>query len=1063
MIRLIQFALRKPATILVMVTAILLFSILAIRKSAIDIFPGINAPTIYVAQTYGGLSPQQMEGFVTSYYEYHFLYVTGIKAVESKSIQGLALMKLEFHEGTNMASAMAEVISYATRARSFMPPGTVPPFIMRYDAGSVPVGQLVFRSESRSLNEIQDLALFKVRPMFAALAGVSAPPPFGGNQRTVIIKADPERLRSYNITADELVAAIAKNNAILPAGNIRMGDKAIITPSNSVVSDINELGNIAVRTANGTEVYVRDLATVGNGADVTTGYALINGKRSVYIPVTKRADASTWDVVQSIKKALPDMQAAIPDDIKVSYEFDQSGYVINSLRSLLFESLLGTLLTGLMVGLFLRDLRSAIVVVINIPLSLLTAMIALFLSGQTINIMTLGGLALAVGILVDESTVTMENIHHHLEMGKSTARAIWDACREIAVPKLLILLSILAVFVPALFMSGVPRSMFLPLSLAVGFAMIASFLLSQTLVPVLANRLIKWKTSEAGKNGSENTKKDRLAGLKRRQSSLIRRVEGARIWALPLVTITLLAVAWFAYTSAGTEIFPRVDTGQLQVRLRMPPGTRIERTEDATKKVLGLIGEAAGAGNVAITSAFVGLQPPTYAINPIYLYTSGPQEAVIKVNLVKGSGVDMEAVKETLRASVPKNIPGALLSFEPADLVDQVMSLGTSNPVEVVIQGKSLPQSRGLAEKLIKSLHTLPYLRDIQIAQPLDYPTVQINYDRVRTGQMGLTVSQAGRSVLAGTSSSRFTEPVYWLDNASGNSYQVQVEYPQLAMNSPEQMEQIPVGKSGEQTIFLRDIAEWKQGVSIGEYDRINQQRFITVTANLYQKDLGRSVADIQQSIAGLGTLPPGVKVYLRGQSEVLKDTTYELSTGLLLAVIVIGLLLTAWFQSLKLSLVVLFVVPGVLAGSMLLLWLTGNTMNIQSFMGCIMAVGVAVSNAVLLVSNAEGLRYAAGLPTTSGPFAGAGVQAAGSRLRPILMTSFAMIAGMIPMSLGLGESGRQTAPLGIAVIGGLLFSTLITLCLIPVLYDWLTGNRQRISSSYDPTDKDSKYFDQVS
>ena len=1066
MIRLIQFALRKPVSILVMVTAILVFSILAIKKSAIDIFPTLNAPTIYVAQTYGGLSPQQMEGFIASYYEYHFLYVTGIKAVETRSIQGLALMKLEFHEGTNMAGAMAEVIGYATRARSFMPPGTVPPFIMRYDAGSVPVGQLVFRSESRSLNEIQDLALFKVRPMFAALPGVSAPPPFGGNQRTVLIKADPERLRSYNITADELVAAIAKNNAILPAGNIRMGDKTLITPSNSVVNDFKELENVTVAAPNGTPVFVRDLATVVNGADVTTGYALINGKRSVYIPVTKRADASTWDVVQSIKKALPDMQAAIPDDITVSYEFDQSGYVLNSLRSLLFESLLGALLTGLMVGLFLRDLRSAVVVVINIPLSLLTAVIALYLSGQTINIMTLGGLSLAVGILVDESTVTIENIHHHLEMGKPTARAIWDACQEIAVPKLLILLSILAVFVPALFMSGVPRSMFLPLSMAVGFAMIASFLLSQTLVPVLANRLIRWKTSESGKYSPGDRKKDRLAHLKSRQSSTIRWITASRVWVLPLVTFLLLVAAWLAYTGAGTEIFPRVDTGQLQVRLRMPPGTRIERTEDATKKTLQLINEAAGPGNVAITSAFVGLQPSTYAINPIYLYTSGPQESVIKVNLVKGSGVDIEALKEILRTSVPKNIPGTLLTFEPADLVDQVMSFGTSNPIEVVIQGKSLPQSRGLAEKLMKSLHTISYLRDIQIAQPLDYPTVQINYDRVRAGQMGLSVSQAGRSVLAGTSSSRFTEPVYWLDNASGNAYQVQVEYPQLAMNSPEQIEQIPVGKSGDQTIFLRDIADWKQGVSIGEYDRINQQRFITVTANLYGKDLGRSVADIQHSIAGLGALPPGVKVYLRGQSEVLNDTTFELSTGLLLAVIVMGLLLTAWFQSVKLSLVVLFVVPGVLAGSMALLWLTGNTLNIQSFMGCIMAVGVAVSNAVLLVSKAEYLRSAARSLTAATsmvtPPAAAGNQAAGDRLRPILMTSLAMIAGMIPLSLGLGESGRQTAPLGIAVIGGLLFSTLITLFLVPVLYDWLTGNRRLVSSSYDPTDKDSKYFDQL-
>lgn len=1046
MLRLIQFALRRPVTIIVLVAGIILFSVLAIRKSAIDIFPSINAPTIYVAQTYGGLSPQQMEGFITSYYEYHFLYITGIKAVESKSIQGLALIKLEFHEGTDMAAAMAEVISYATRSRSFMPPGTLPPFVMRYDAGSVPVGQLVFSSEGRSLNEIQDLALFKVRPMFAALPGVSAPPPFGGNQRTVVIKADPERLRSYNITADEVVAAVAKNNTILPAGNIRAGDKAIITASNSVVDNFKELENVTVKNIDGTPVFVRDVATVDNGADVTTGYALINGKRSVYIPVTKRADASTWAVVQSIKKALPDMQAAIPEDIKVSYEFDQSGYVINSLKSLLFEGLLGALLTGLMVLLFLRNWRSAVIVIINIPLALLTSVVCLYLTGQTINIMTLGGLALSVGILVDESTVTIENIHHHLELGKSKARAIWDACCEMATPKLLILLSILAVFVPALFMTGVPKSMFMPLSLAVGFAMTASFLLSMTLVPVLSNWLTK--KIHAGNSGNN------LVKTKARLSSLIQKSGKASGLIVPFAIILLLLTAFAGYKNAGTEIFPKIDAGQIQVRLRMPTGTRIERTEDATKKTLQLIEEIAGINNVAITSSFVGLQPPTYAINPIFLYTSGPHEAVIKVNLVKGSGINIENLKEQLRASATKNIPGVTLSFEPADLVDQVMSLGANNPIEVVVQGKNLVHSREIADKLIHSLNDISFLRDIQIAQPLDYPTIQINYDRVRTGQMNLTIDQAGRSVVEGTSSSRLTQPVYWLDKASGNAYQVQVEYPQFSMNAPEQVEQIPVGKNHGNTVYLRDIAEWKNGYSIGEYDRINQQRFITITANVHKKDLGSAISKVNTTITQLGKLPQGVKVYLRGQADVLSQTTSELSVGLLLAIGVIGLMLTAYFQSFRLTLTVLSVLPGVLAGSMLLLWLTGNTLNIQSFMGSIMAVGVAVANAILLVSNAESIR------SLQSGVSLIGAQAAANRLRPILMTSLAMIAGMIPMSLGLGESGKQTAPLGIAVIGGLLFSTFISLWLVPLVYDLLIGKKRVAHSSLDPNDQNSAYYD---
>ncbi len=1046
MIKLIQFALRKPITIIVLVLGIIIFSVLAIRKSSIDIFPAINAPTIYVAQTYGGLSPQQMEGYITSYYEYHFLYITGIKAVESKSIQGLSLIKLQFHEGTDMANAMAETVSYVNRARSFMPSGTLPPFVMRYDAGSVPVGQLVFRSETRSLNEIQDLALFKVRPMFAALAGVSAPPPLGGNQRTIVIKADPERLRSYNLTADELVGAIAKNNFILPAGNIRVGDKAIITSSNSVVDDFKELENVAVKNVDGTPVYVRDVASVNNGADITTGYALINGKRSVYIPVTKRADAGTWDVVLAVKKALPDMQAAIPDDIKVSYEFDQSGYVSNSLQTVLFEGLLGALLTGLMVLLFLRDLRSAIIIVINIPLALLTAVVALYLCGQSINIMTLGGLALAVGILVDESTVTIENIHHHLELGKPKQRAIWDACKEIAVPKLLILLSILAVFVPELFMTGVPKSMFMPLSLAVGFAMIASFLLSQTLVPVLCSWFIK---NERHFNTQNN-----LEGIKKRLTNAIQKNRKTSIIIVPVFLIGLLAIAWLSYKKSGTEIFPKVDAGQMQVRLRMPAGTRIERTEDATKKTLAIIDSLVGKDKVAITSAYVGLHPPTYAITPIFLYTSGPHEAVIKLNLEKKSGINIENLKEQLRSVIPKNIPDVLLSFEPADLVDQVMSLGTNNPIEVVVQGKNLTQGREIAEKLKSSLSKINYLRDVQIAQLLDYPTLQINYDRARMGQMNITVDQAGKSVVEATSSSRLTQPVYWLDKAGGTAYQVQVEYPQMAMNGAEQIDQIPVGKANETAIHLRDIAELKKGNSIGEYDRINQQRFITVTANIYKQDLGKAVEDANISINALGELPVGIKVYLRGQSDMLAQTSNELSMGLLLAIVVITLMLAAFFQSFKLSLVVLSVFPGVLAGSMLLLWITGNSLNIQSFMGCIMAIGVAVANAILLVSNAELIRSQQ-INTTL-----IGAQAAANRFRPIIMTSLAMIAGMIPMAIGFGEGGQQTAPLAIAVIGGLLFSTFISLWFVPLVYDLVIGNKKTINASLDPGDENSIHYD---
>lgn len=509
------------------------------------------------------------------------------------------------------------------------------------------------------------------------------------------------------------------------------------------------------------------------------------------------------------------------------------------------------------------------------------------------------------------------------------------------------------------------------------------------------------------------------------------------------------------YRFIGTEIFPKVDAGQFQVRLRLPTGTRIERTETATKDVLKIIDKIAGKDNIEITSSFAGLQPQTYAINSIFLWTSGPHEALMKVKFKNNSGIRLEKFKEQLRDSIKKEMPSALISFEPADLVDQVMSLGTNTPLEIAVQGKNLAQGREYAEKVKKQLEKISYLRDVQYGLPLDYPSLQINYDRVRAGQMGVSVEQAAKSVLAGTSSSRLTQPVYWLDKAAGNAYQVQVEYPQFRMNSPDQIEQIPIDGKGDQNIYLRDVADWKKINTVGEYDRLNQQRYITVTANLNNKDLGSAIKDANKAIKNIGGIPHGMKIYLRGQSEILNQTMSELGIGLILAIVIIFLLLATNFQSFNLSWSILSTVPAVIAGSFLLLLLTGKTLNIQSFMGTIMAIGVSVSNAILLITNAEYLRKQNVLNIN------VGLEAAKNRLRPILMTSIAMIAGMIPMAIGFGEGAEQTAPLGIAVIGGLLFSTITTLFILPVVYSRGTGKKQYVSASLDPDDEASKNFGQ--
>jgi len=1045
--KLISSALRHPVTVLVAVLAILFFSYLAVRNSKIDIFPRLGLPTVYVAQPYGGLSPEQIEGFVTSYYEYHFLYITGVKYVVSKSIQGAALIKLEFNEGTDMSQAMAEVVGYVNRARAFMPPGTVPPFVTRFDAGSVPVGQLVFSSDSRSLGEISDLALFRVRPMFATLPGVSAPPPFGGNQKTVLITVDPGKLRSYNLSADEVVQTLAKFNTISPAGNVRIGDTTYITPQNSVIEGLQDLQSMPLRTGSGPSVYVRDIATVSLGADVTTSYALINGKRSVYIPVTKRADASTWDVVQQVKAALPDMQAAIPPDIKVTYAFDQSGYVVNSLKSVLIEGGLGALLTGLVVLLFLRDSRSALIVVLTIPLALLAAVTALFLTGQTINIMTLGGLALSVGILVDEATVTVENIHRHQESGKHRARAIADACKEIAAPKLLILLSILAVFVPALFMNGVPKALFLPLSLAVGFAMIASFLLSQTFVPVMANWWMKEQLREQGQPGAATF----FSRLKNRYAHAGVKLQGRYILLASLFVVVSVGLAVMLFTSTGTELFPPGDSGQTQVRLRLPVGTRFERTEDATRKLLGLAERIAGKGQVEITSAFVGTQPSSYPVNYIHLWTSGPQESVTRIKLRRGS-IPIEAFREQLRSAAAKEMPGAQLSFEPGDIVEQVLNLGSSNPVEIAVVDRNLGEGQKMARQLVQKLRQIPALRDVQIATPLDYPAIRLDMDRVKAGALGISGDQIARSTVAATSSSRFTMPSYWLDKATGTAYQVQVQYPEYSMNSTGALEMIPVSSGAGNTHYLSEVARLTRTTIPGEYDRLNQQRYITVTANLHKEDAGSVFRKVRAAIASMGKLPAGAKILLRGQPELLDQTLQNLRFGLLIAIVAIFLSMAIYFQSFRIAVVTVAVTPAVIAGALALLYVTGHSLNIQSYMGTIMAAGVSIANAVLFITQAERTRKdGAPLPH---------LHAAEARFRPILMTSAAMIAGMIPMAIGISEGGDQTAPLAIAVIGGLLFSTCSVLFFLPAVYRWITGGKPYHNVSLDPDDINSKNYD---
>jgi len=1058
---------------MVLFTGLLLFSVASIRTISIDIFPSLNMPVIYVIQQYGGMTAKQMEGFFSTRMQDHFLYVDGVRNIESKNVQGLTLIKLQFYEGTDMAEAAAEVAIQVNRCQSFFPPGALPPEVVRFDASSLPVGELVFSSRTRTLNDIFDMAGTLVRPLFGKVSGLSAPPPFGSNARSIILKVDPAKLREYNLSPEQVVEALGKNNSMAPSGNVRIDSTMFISSMNSQEESIRDFGDIPIVANGASMITAKDVARVEDASDIVVDYALVNGKRSVYFPVVKTASASTWDVVQGLRKEIPEMQSLLPDDVQISYEFDQSIFVINAAKSLMTEGILGALLTGLMVLLFLRDWRSSIVVIVTIPVAVLATVFCLKLAGQTINIMTLSGIALAIGILVDQATVTIENIHQHLEMGKSKRVAVLEACVEISFPLLLILLCILAVFAPSFVMTGVPKAMFLPLSLSIAFAMIISFIAAQTLVPILSVWLLKAELFHYRHKGihvhaglaldeeeiaevNAHTLQDRVheeenGFFQRMKVGLLDRLERWMPRRRLVVLSYLCATTGMVIVGVGVigkDMLPHSNAGQLQVRVREPDGTRLEITERAVKGILKGIDSLVG-GRVAISSAFVGTVSPNYGHSNLYVFNSGSHEAVVQVELENGYKTDIDELKDRIRRDVAVRYPQVRLSFEPIELTEKLMAQGASTPIEVRVASKNIGDMEAYSGRLMSKMRALPFLRDVQVAQPLSFPTLVVRMNRQKLAQMGLGIDVVSRSISDATASSRYTLKNLWLDDSKQYTYNAQVQIPEYIMNSLEQLKAIPL-VPGKMRPVLSDAADISVDSLPGEYDRSGPRRFLTVNANIHKTDLGTAMKAVQKAIDELGPPPKGLVAEMKGMSALLSETLGSLQGGLVAAVVVILLLLTANYQSFGLAVAVLSTVPAVLLGSLLLLLATGATLNLQSYMGIIMSVGVSVANAILIVTNAEALRK-----EYRDPFRAAAV-AASIRLRPILMTSCAMIAGMVPMASGLGEAGDQSAPLGRAVIGGLAMSTLAALFIVPLVYGWVRQKQSFASVSLLPTEEES-------
>ncbi len=835
------FALRRPVTTLMLVVALISGGVLAYSRMRVDIFPALNVPKIYVFLDYIGMSPDQIEGFIVNELELYFQYVDGIQDINTRNIQQVALCELSFFPGTDMGQAMAQVVAMSDRAIAWMPPGTLPPLIMRMDSGSVPVGYLVFESEVTSLGRMGDLAQNIIRPLVQKnVPGTVAISPFGPNMRSIVINVDPHKLLDYNVTPQQVIDALKTGNNVVPAGNIYIKDSMPMVANNATVVDIQQLGNIPLKLER--NVYLRDVATIQDYVDITYGYALVNGKNSVYLPIIKKDTGSTLTVVADVHKSMQMFRDAVPEDVKVSFEFDESPTVVAAVESVATEGLIGAGLTGLMIMLFLGDLRSVLVVVSNIPLALMGSLFGLWATGNTINIMSLGGMALAIGILVDEGTVTIENTHVQMEHAPNVAAAALFASNATAVPRLLALLCILSVFIPAFIMQDPLRSLFMPLTLAVGFAMISSYLLSSTWVPILSVALLK---PHEGHGEKKPGLFDRLLKVYGRA---VRWFVALRWLTVPVYIGACALILGVLGLQVGKELFPQIDSGEFVLRFRAPPGSNFELTRQLGLKCLEEIEHVVKPEHIAITMGYVGQVAPNFGIDNMVLFMRGPDDGQLRVAFTEDVGIKLDEFRETMRDLLPKRVVPwlakrleqgglakdraeqqaklATFGFEPGDMVTQVMSFGAVTPIAIRIVGTDLTLVRQHAEKIAANMRRIPFLRDVEFVQELDYPTVEVTIDREKAGLSGAKVSDVAHAVVMATALTRYANLNYWIDVKTGFDYLVQLQIPPLRLEKPEDVETLPVESVNPLVnLMIRDVARVKKGLRPGEIDRDMSQR----------------------------------------------------------------------------------------------------------------------------------------------------------------------------------------------------------------------------------------------
>ncbi|WBU31601.1 efflux RND transporter permease subunit [Rhodopseudomonas palustris] len=1058
MIALVRIALSRPYTFVVLALLLLIVGPLAALRTPTDIFPEIRIPVIGVVWQYTGLPPDQMAGRITTPFQRALTTtVNDIEHIVANSYGGFGIVKIFFQPNVDIRTANAQVTAISQTLLKQMPPGATPPLILNYSASTVPILQLALSGEGMTEQSLADLAINQLRTPLVTVPGAAIPWPFGGKQRQIQIDLDPSALQARGLSGQDVANALAAQNLITPVGTQKIGEFEYIIQLNNSPLKIEELGNLPIKAVGGAMVYIRDVASVRDGNPPQTNIVHVDGNRSVLMMVLKAGAVSTLDIIAGIKQKIIDVKGAMPESLKIALIGDQSVFVRGAITGVAVEGVIAALLTSVMILLFLGSWRSTIIIAVSIPLSVLGAIICLSAIGETLNIMTLGGLALAVGILVDDATVTIENINWHLEQGKEVEPAILDGANQIVTPAFVSLLCICIVFVPMFFLQGVARYLFVPMAEAVMFAMAWSFLLSRTLVPTMAKYLLK-----------PHVHHDSLSGRKPSRNPLVRfqqAFEGVfarfrhgygdlltlamghrRAFVAGFLGVVALSFALVPYL--GRNFFPSVDAGQILMHVRTQVGTRIEETANQLAEVQKAIRKIIPPDQIETLTDNIGM--PISGINLIYNNTGviGTQDADIQIKL-KGEHRPTEQYVKILREQLPRQFPGMTFAFLPADIVSQILNFGAPAPIDLQIRGANLPANFDYAGKLLAKIKRIPGVADARIQQSPNNPTFNIDVDRTRAQYVGLTERDVTNSLVVNLAGSSQVAPTYYLNPENGVSYSIVMQTPQYHVDSLSKLETIPVSASGAAAAgapILGGLAEIKRSAGNAVVSQYDIQSIVQIFATTQGRDLGAVAADIRKVIDETkAEVPKGSSVVLLGQVETMNSAFAGLLFGLLGAIVLIYLLIVVNFQSWADPFVIITALPAALAGIVWMLFATGTTLSVPALTGAIMCMGVATANSVLVISFARERYAVLGDPVQ------AALESGFVRFRPVLMTALAMIIGMAPMALGLGEGGEQNAPLGRAVIGGLLFATFATLMFVPVVFSMVHKKQQASDAAPAP------------